>query len=138
MARRFRKAGATSKLTPIAVATLRAHRARQAESRLLAGPAWQDRDLVFSDEIGAPFSPIRLSRRFHRLLERAGLPRVRFHDLRHGTASLLLALGEHPKVVQELLGHSTIGITMDLYSHVAPTLQESAIERLGRLLEAQN
>jgi integrase len=119
------------------VAALKAHRARQAEARLLAGPAWQDRDLVFPNEIGAPFNPIRLTRRFLRLLETAELPRVRFHDLRHGTASLLLSLGEHPKVVQELLGHSTIGITMDLYSHVAPTLQESAIDRLGKLLEAR-
>ena len=126
------------RLTRAAVAALRANRVRQNEERLRAGGAWQDRDLVFPNAIGGPFNSLTLLRRFYRLLDSASLPRVRFHDLRHGTASLLLALGEHPKVVQELLGHSTIGITMDLYSHVAPSLQEATIERLGRLLEAQD
>jgi integrase len=125
------------RLTRLAVATLRTHRMRQKEERLRVGALWQDQNLVFANAFGGPMNTLTLTRRFHRLLKQAGLPRVRFHDLRHGTASLLLALGEHPKVVQELLGHSTIGITMDLYSHVAPTLQDVAVDRLGHLLEGQ-
>lgn len=68
------------------------------------------------------------------LLEAAGLPKMRYHDLRHSCASLLLELGEHPKIVQEILGHSSIGITMDLYSHVSPQLQRRSMDRLDELI----
>jgi integrase len=66
------------------------------------------------------------------LLKRAGLPDVRFHDLRHSAATLLLSKGAHPKVVQEILGHSEIGMTMDIYSHVLPTMQREAMDRLNQ------
>ncbi len=72
------------------------------------------------------------------MLERAGLPRVRFHDLRHSCASLLLAEGVHPKVVQEMLGHSTISVTMDTYSHTLPSMGAEAAERLDALLAANS
>ena len=68
------------------------------------------------------------------LLKRAGLPDIRFHDLRHTAATLMLSGGEHPKVVQEMLGHSNISMTMDTYSHVLPTMQRAAVDRLGKLL----
>ncbi len=115
---------------------LRRHRARQLQERLQLGPAWQDElDLVFTNAIGGPIEKQNLVRRsFLPLLERAGLPRVRFHDLRHSAATLLPAGGIHPRVVQERLGHSTISVTMDIYSHVMPTLQREAAEHLDRAL----
>jgi integrase len=76
-----------------------------------------------------------ISGSFLPLLAKAGLPRIRFHDLRHTAASLLLGQGVHPKIVQELLGHSAIGVTMDIYSHALPTMQEEAVNRLGDLFK---
>jgi len=81
-----------------------------------------------------PLDPAETTRRFHRLLQRAGLPRIRFHDLRHTTATLLLTNGVHPKVVASLLGHSTVQITLDTYSHVTPTLAREAVARLDALV----
>ena len=74
------------------------------------------------------------SRSFKPLLKSAGLPNIRFHDLRHTIATLMLQNGEHPKVVQEMLGHATIAITMDTYSHVLPNMQRDAVDRLEVLL----
>ena len=73
-------------------------------------------------------------RAFPRLLEKANLPTIRFHDLRHSTATLLLSLGVHPKVVQELLGHSQISVTLDTYSHVMPDMQREAMAQMDTLL----
>ena len=126
-------------LAVIAVGALKRHRARQFEARLLVGSEWNDRDFVFCNALGRPLEPQNILRRsFVPLLEKAGLPRVRFHDLRHTAASLLLALGENPKIVQEILGHSQISLTLDTYSHVLPTLQAEAIQRLNALLEDQS
>ena len=87
---------------------------------------------------GGPLRRRNLLRRwFHPLVARAGLPRMRFHDPRHAHASLLLAAGVHPKVVQERLGHSQVSVTLDTYSHVAPSLQREAAERLDGLLEGR-
>jgi integrase len=72
---------------------------------------------------------------FERLAAKAGLPRIRLHDLRHGVASIMLAAGANPKVVQERLGHSSIAVTMDLYSHIAPGIQEDAAAALGRAID---
>jgi integrase len=113
---------------------LRAHKAAQARSRLLAGPAWQDGDLAFTDGLGAPVSYTRLSRAFQEMLSSANLPRIHLHDLRHTMATLMLAAGEHPKVVSERLGHATVAITLDTYSHVLPGLQAAAAERLADTL----
>lgn len=102
-------------LPAFAVAALREHRRRQLEERLRAGSEWADIGLVFTNLFGRPLEPGNVVRRsFVPLLAQAGCPRVRFHDLRHTAATLLLAQGEHPKVVQERLGHSTIAVTMDV------------------------
>ena len=75
-----------------------------------------------------------IRRSFRPLLVKAGLPQIRFHDLRHSCATLLLSMGIHPKVVQERLGHSQISVTLDTYSHVLPSMQEEAAQRLDALL----
>lgn len=122
-------------LTEDAVCALKAHRKKQLEEKLLLGPAYQDHGLVFCNEDGTPLDPRSFTRRFQRVLEKAGLPKVRLHDLRHTHASLLLSRGVHPKVVQERLGHASITMTMDLYSHLFPNLQEAAAATLNGLVE---
>jgi hypothetical protein len=110
------------------------HHPRQAVERARAGREWDDRGLVFANTLGRPLHPRNfLLREFYPLLEQAGLPRMRFHDLRHSAATLLLELGIHPKVVSEMLGHSQIGITLDLYSHVTATMQQQAVTALDDL-----
>ncbi|MDO8615019.1 MAG: site-specific integrase [Dehalococcoidia bacterium] len=122
-------------LTEAARSALRQHRIAQAEERLRAGPAWQGQDLVFANPQGGPLDgTFLLRRRFHPLLGKAGLPKIRFHDLRHTAATLLLGQGIHAKIVSEMLGHSNIAITMDLYSHVTPTMQQEAARALDALL----
>jgi integrase len=121
-------------LTDDAVRELKAHRARQAEEQLLLGKAYQKNNLVFCKADGTKIDPREFTKHFQRLLEEAGLPRVRLHDLRHTHASLLLARGVHPKIVQERLGHSSITMTLDLYSHMTPGLDEAAAATLNGLL----
>lgn len=122
-------------LSATAVQALRRHRAGQAAQRLVLGKAWEDTDFVFANDVGGPIEPCNLIRRsFHNLLDRAGLPRIRFHDLRHSAATLMLGQGIHPKVVSEMLGHSQIYITLNLYSHVTPTLQREAAAAVDSLL----
>ena len=117
------------------VTALRAHRARQMDERLALGPAWQDLDLVFPNTVGGPLQRSNLEfGSFRPLLRTAGVPRIRFHDLRHTAATLLLLQGIHPKVVSEMLGHASVAITLDLYSHVLPNMQRQAADELGRLL----
>jgi integrase len=92
-------------------------------------------DLVFTGPTGGPIDGTTLLRQhFRPLLVRAGLPKLRFHDLRHSAATLLLGEGIHPKIVSEMLGHSNIAITLDLYSHVTPTMQQQAAHALDSLL----
>lgn len=125
-------------LAVAAVDALRRHRTAQNDERQGVGPAWQDHDLVFANAVGGPLAPQNLLRRsFVPLLVRAGLPRVRFHDLRHTAATLLLAEGVHRKIVSELLGHSQVSITLDLYSHVTGTMQRAAVSALDGLLGSQ-
>lgn len=121
-------------LTDDAVRQLRIHRKRQAEERLLLGETYQDQSLVFCKEDGTFIDPRNFTKHFQRILGEAGLPKVRLHDLRHTHASLLLARDVHPKIVQERLGHSSITMTLDLYSHLAPGLQEAAAATLNGLL----
>lgn len=118
-------------LTDDAIRELKAWRKRQLQEKLFFGEAYQDNGLVFCKEDGSPLDPGELTKRFQRHLEKAGLPKVRLHDLRHTHASLLLARGVHPKVVQERLGHSSITMTLDLYSHLTPGLQEAAAATLN-------
>jgi integrase len=120
-----------------AVEALRRHKATQAAERLAAGSTWQDLGLVFSDASGGPLDAQQVVRRhFRPLLRHAGLPRIKFHALRHSAATLLLGLGVHPVVVQEMLGHSAVSVTMDIYSHATPTLQRDAATALGQRLFA--
>jgi integrase len=122
-------------LTTAAVRALTSHRKRQAEDRLRAGTAWQDEDLIFANRRGAPLDWHIVSRDYFKpLLARAELPRIRPYDLRHTCATLLLAAGENPKVVSERLGHATITLTLDTYTHVLPDMQQAATERMERLL----
>ena len=122
-------------LPRVAVEALTTHYERQDQERRLVGTAWEDNGLAFPNQVGRPINPSNfLPRDFYPLLQRAGLPRMRFHDLRHSAATLLLELGIHPKVVSEMLGHSQIGITLDLYSHVTATMQRDAVEAFDELL----
>jgi integrase len=121
-------------LTRAAVEALRDHRTRQLEERLRS-PYWDDLGLVFANEVGRPVEVGNLLRRsFRPLLEKAGLPRIRFHDLRHTAATLLLGRGLHPKIVSDLLGHARISTTLDLYSHVTPTMQAEAAAAMDVVL----
>jgi hypothetical protein len=106
------------------------------EDRLLAGSRWRDdpRRLVFTTTVGTPMDGIAVTRRFQSLLEGAGLPRQRFHDLRHACASLLLAQGVAPRVVMETLGHSQISLTLNTYSHVIPALGRAAADQMDAVL----
>jgi len=115
------KSRRTVQLTVGAVEALKRHSERQAQEMVKVDALYRDQGLVFASQIGTPMNRQNLnSRSFKPLLERAGLPNIRFHDLRHTCATLLLGQGVHPKFVQELLGHATIAITLDTYSHVLP------------------
>jgi integrase len=116
-------------LTDRAVQALKRHRAAQEEDRRRAGPMWQDSGLVFRSTTSTPLNRHNvMTRSFKPLLEKAGLPRsTRFHDLRHTVASLLFSQGTHPKYVQELLGHSTIAVTLDVYSHMIPGMGDHVV-----------
>lgn len=111
---------------------MKQHRALQLEARLHAGASWQEQGLVFPNRRGGYFSRARLYSLFKRLLKEAGLQDMRFHDLRHSAATILLSMGVHPKVVQEILGHSTIGTTMNTYSHVLPSLHHDVMDDMDR------
>jgi integrase len=123
-------------LPPILVEELRKHRTAQGKQRLTLGPAYQDHDLVCPQDDGAPRSPNALSCAFRDLVSRVEVPRVRLHDQRHTHATQLLKHGVHPKVVSERLGHANIGITLDVYSHVLPGMQEDAARRVDAALRS--
>ncbi|MGI8670402.1 MAG: tyrosine-type recombinase/integrase [Aridibacter sp.] len=115
--------------------SLKKHRNRQLQERLKLGASYQNLDLVFASEVGTPIQHENFVRRhFKPILKNAELPDIRLYDLRHTTASLLLSAGENPKVVSERLGHASIVITLDTYSHVLPTMQKEATEKLERML----
>ena len=114
-------------IDPQTVSVLREHRKRQREERLIAGPAWTATpDLVFRDEAGVRLQPDLFTRKFSALVAASGLTPIRLHDLRHTYATLALKAGVHPKIVSERLGHATVGITLDLYSHVTPAIAREA------------
>ena len=123
------------KLTRSAVEALKHHRAAQNEQRLRLGTLWQDSGLVFTSLNGTPLDVANLTYgSFRPLLERAGLPRIRFHDLRHTCVTLLLLRNVNPKIVQEMLGHANISETMGTYSHVLPSMQEPAVSAMESAL----
>ncbi|MFE3657873.1 tyrosine-type recombinase/integrase [Streptomyces sp. NPDC059165] len=114
--------------------SLKEHKERQDKERETAGSAWQDSGRVFTTPTGGPLDPANLTRRFRTFLDRAGLRRIRFHDLRHSTATLLLEQGVDLVVIKELLGHAHIGVTAGVYAHVRLRLQRQAIDTLGDAL----
>lgn len=124
----------TIMLPDYAVAALREHRTRQLQERLLAGDKWKEQGFVFTTRVGTPLDPRRVQSKFKDLLDQAGLPDMRFHDLRHTCASLLLAQGVPARMIMEILGHSKISTTMDLYSHILPTLQTEAAAKMDAVL----
>jgi integrase len=126
-----KKSRRSIRLTPQAVDALRAHLERQLRDMEILGDHYQDQGLIFTTDTGAPINPSNLRQRsFTPLLKRAGLPHMRFHDLRHTCATLLLSRGVHPKFVQELLGHATIAITLDTYSHVMPSMGDATAKAM--------
>jgi integrase len=122
-------------IAEIALEALKLHRRRQLEAKAKAGEFWQEHDYVFTTLTGEHLNPTNhVLNPLKALLKKAGLSDIRFHDLRHSAATLLFSEGVHPKIVQELLGHSTISMTMDIYSHVLPTMQHDAISQLNSVL----
>lgn len=124
---------------PLPVSMLRAlitHKRQQAETRMKAGAEYQNNDLVFATNDGTPLMLRNIIRRhFRPILKRAGLPEtLRLYDLRHTCATLMLSAGVHPKVASERLGHSSVMLTMDVYSHVLPSMQQDATEKLESIL----
>jgi integrase len=114
------RARRTVALDPGTIAVLRKHRQQQLEERLLMGSGFTDHDLLFCRPDGGPLHPERFARTFQIEATRAGLPRIRLHDLRHTWATLALVAGEHPKVVQERLGHANVSITLEIYIATSP------------------
>jgi integrase len=124
-------------LPAVAVAALRRHQARQEEEKAIAGTGWKGNpwNLVFTSQVGTPLDERAVLRRFQSLLAAAGLPRLRLHDLRHSAVAILIAQGVHPKAISELLGHSSVAFTMQVYGHI---MEETKRETADKMDEALN
>lgn len=131
-----RQARRSLNVPPTVLRALQEHRRRQEVERRVAGDRWQDSELIFTTTTGGPISARWLLRDFGRLLHVAGVRHLRFHDLRHSCATLLLVGGVSPRVVMEILGHSEIRLTMETYSHVIPPLRRDAADRMEAILAA--
>ena len=121
-------------LNNTAIESLRIIQGWQLEQKLFLSDVWEDSGYVVTDEVGKPLDANVLTHDLQKIVTCSGLPHMTFHGLRHMTATLLMKAGKNPKVVQELLGHSTIGVTMDTYSHVLPGLQKDAVSALDDML----
>jgi integrase len=130
-----RRSRRTIVLPVISAEALRKRRGQQRAQQRAFGRGWRDDGYVFTSSTGAPVDARNVQRSFRRILRRARLPRMRFHDLRHSCASLLLTQGVAPRVVMETLGHSRISVTMDTYTHVMPALQREAADAIDRALD---
>jgi integrase len=128
----------TLAMPPMIARALRDHCSRQELERRDAGKRWHDTGLVFTTPNGTPLDGTAVTKEFHRVLDRAGLPQRRFHNLRHSCATLLLVQGVSPRVVMDVLGHSQIGLTMNTYSHVIPDLRRDAAKRMQDLLQERD
>jgi integrase len=128
------KSRRTIALSPSTALTLRTYKETQEKLRSMLGSPHQDTDLVFCDLNGNPYRPNTITRAWATMTARAGVKKIRLHDARHTHASLMLKRGIHPKVVQERLGHASITMTLDTYSHVVPGLQEAAAESFDRMV----
>ena len=123
-------------LLKLTIDTLIQHKKEQAKERALFGKDYPDNDLVCALPDGRPWPPDSFSAEFRRFRDKCGL-KIRYHDLRHSHATQLMEQGVHPKVVSERLGHSSVGITLDLYSHVSPNLQDEAAQKLDVALQKE-
>lgn len=123
-------------VSPFVISELEKHRI-QIEKEKLKAEKYYDNDLVVCQKNGKPVSLGNFTKFWNRTIEKTEMRRIRFHDLRHTCASLLLSAGVHPKVVQELLGHASIKITLDTYSHMMPNMQEDAVKQLDKLLNEE-
>lgn len=132
-----KRGGHTLRLNAPSVAALRAHRTKQLQNRLEAGPLWTETDLVFTPLLGGQLHPSTVGRHFRRLVREAGVSPLTFHGLRHTHATILMLNGVHPKVVSERLGHADIGITLRTYSHVLPQMHEAAAEVFAAAMSEQ-
>ncbi len=117
------------------VTALHKHRVEQVEGRLKLGTSYQDQGLVFANPLGEPLHPNTMTNQFKRLVVSAGVPLIRIHDLRHTSATLMLANNIHPKIVQERLGHSDVSMTLNRYSHVTMDMQRDAADQMDTLME---
>ncbi len=123
------------KLTSAAIEALRGHLKRQLAEIDRVGSLWTENGLIFASETGEPLDRRKVTaRQFKKLLVRAELPDIRFHDLRHTCATLLLGKNVNPKIVSEMLGHSSIAITLDTYSHVLPNMRDHAAKAMEEAL----
>jgi integrase len=118
------------------VEELRAHRLRQSEEVLALGIKVTNETFVIARADGEPLQPDTITQEWKRIVARTGLPKIRFHDLRHSHATHMLLAGVHPKIASERLGHSKVGITLDLYSHVLPGMQEDAVAKVDAAMQA--
>ncbi len=121
-------------LAAAAVDALRRHKAKAIKAALAAGRSYDKEGFVFQRAAGRPMTGTRVWKRWHALLKRAGVAHMPFHSSRHTAASLLLGRGVHPKIVSEMLGHSTVAITLDVYSHVTPAMHREAALVMDDLL----
>ncbi|OLO27078.1 integrase [Alkalihalophilus pseudofirmus] len=115
---------------------LKQHKKEQNEQKILLGPAYEDHNLVACIETGKPIDARNLIRYYKRMIKESGVPDIRFHDLRHTHATIMLQLGEHPKVVSERLGHSKTNVTLDIYSHVVPDMQKGAADKFEQAMRS--
>jgi integrase len=127
----------TLRLPPCITTALVRHKERQEQARQFAGTRWKESGFVFTTSVGTPLDGPAVTHRFQSLLEKAALPRLRFHDLRHTCATLLLVQGVHPRIVMEILGHSQIAVTMNLYSHVIPAMQQAVATQMDEILSGR-
>jgi integrase len=121
-------------LDPTTIEALKGHAARQADERS-ACEEWVERGYIFTTEGGQPLDPHRISKAFERQLREAALPRIPLHGLRHTYATLALSSGVNPRIVSGRLGHSTVALTLDIYSHVLPQADQEAADRIAALIE---
>jgi len=120
-------------LSKMVVEALKEQKVRQEQVRIKAGDRWREHGLIFSNKHGGFLNPDYVWQWFKRLLKEADLPDVRFHDLQHGAATVLLAAKVDLKVVSELLGHNSVAITADIYAHVLPEMQQEVIKKMDDL-----
>ncbi len=121
-------------LPPSLTELLKYYREQQTDAMAKLGTSLTEDRFVFTGPDGEPLDPNLVSRGFGKMIKNAGLPHIRLHDLRHTHATMMLEAGIHPKVVSERLGHASVGITLDIYSHVLPGLQEAAADRFDRMI----